>query len=274
MRSNFPMFWGLFGAFITNGKRYAPEEDRVSHACLALVYCLFYESAWETMNQWSGEEQDNVNRPGKDGRVLELKLIKKANLWYMIWIHAALFIGFGAWMGLFPHTACIWLSCLWYNLLGGDRHWTKQFAVSFFVMAPLVEAPHTYYTGAYNWTYVVVQGFVTACDLILADIKDVDGDRKAGRRTFPIVYGDAAARALIVSCVFWHPIVVAYFLVDLSQLWSWQFLVPTLWRLPLLWLLRKQRTPTEYGVYWIVFGWWWENLLLTLTPLVLRACFL
>ncbi|KAJ7201896.1 UbiA prenyltransferase family-domain-containing protein [Mycena pura] len=174
----------------------------------SVLYCLPFLYSFNIANQINGVAEDQINKPDRplpSGRVS----LRGA---YIRW-HAmtVAYLAAGAAWGVFPWTAlwvCITI-CL--NFGNGDKHWATK-NVLFMTAGPLClfqgawglvappSAPET------RWIVLLSCAFGILASL--QDLRDIDWDRVAGRRTLPIILGDnfrwvMAALTCAVPAICW-----------------------------------------------------------------------
>ena len=64
------------------------------------------------------------------------------------------------------------------------------------------------------WNWIIVLSVVIGLVIFLQDLRDVEGDKAIGRRTFPIVFGDKATRYSLAISFVLLPFVVHFLLVS------------------------------------------------------------
>lgn len=223
------LFWAFTGADLTasvipatlfaiaaarvTGLR--PPGAWIGAGARVLCYMSLYIYSFCLSNQMTGVEEDRINKPG---RPIPRGLVSRrgaALRWLAVMI---LFPAVALWLGGYALLAwALGWQCLsvLYNFFGWSRHWvTKNLVVmSLGTAAALVPAWRLVAEMTpLAWRWVLVISLVNGACLCLQDLRDVEGDRAAGRRTLPIVVGDGAARIALSACFLGVPIVTSAFL--------------------------------------------------------------
>ncbi|KAJ7251129.1 UbiA prenyltransferase family-domain-containing protein, partial [Mycena haematopus] len=155
----------------------------------SLVYFVLYIYAFDIANQINGVEEDRINKPDRplvSGRVL----LQGAYIrWY---ITTFLHLAIGAAWGVLPWTALWVFVTIYTSFYSGDKHWFAKNLIfmsvgSFCLLQAAwgLVAPIT--TREMRWAAALsgVVGTVAS----VQDMRDLEGDRVAGRQTLPIVLG-------------------------------------------------------------------------------------
>ncbi len=184
----------------------------MSAAALALGRCLVYFTLYIytfcLANQIAGVEEDSVNKPD---RPIPRGLVSPRGALARWAVVTAVFLGVGAWFGVFVWALAWALLTVLYCYCGWDRHWfTKNVVVM--SLGVLVELAATWelvtpLTPA-GWRWVLVSSGTIGVTSILQDMRDVAGDRSIGRRTLPVAVGESAARWAMATVFALAPIAV------------------------------------------------------------------
>ena len=173
----------------------------------SIVYFTLYIYIFDTLNQLQGIEEDRLNKPH---RPLVAGLVTREGVWVRFAIGSLLYTTI-AWIFGVVGWAIAWQAMAMFLNFGASKHWfwkNSMIAAGGFVMI-----------GA-AWQMVqpitplllVYAGLVTApiCLIIsLQDLRDVEGDRRVGRRTFPVVFGDTFTRwEIAISQALYPPLVI------------------------------------------------------------------
>ncbi|KAJ7916721.1 UbiA prenyltransferase family-domain-containing protein [Mycena leptocephala] len=167
----------------------APSELIIRSLVRSLIYFLLYIYSFDIANQINGVAEDRVNKPDRplsSGRVtLQGAYIR----WYAT---TALHLVLGAAWGVLPWTALWVFITIYTSWCGGDKHWVpKNLGFMSFGSLCLLQAawglvaPIT----AHEWQWALLLSGVFGVVASVQDMRDVDGDKIAGRRTLPIVLG-------------------------------------------------------------------------------------
>ncbi|KAJ7182785.1 UbiA prenyltransferase family-domain-containing protein [Mycena crocata] len=176
----------------------------------SLIYFLLYIYAFDIANQINGVAEDRINKPDRplsSGRVsLQGAYIR----WYATTI-AHLVVG-AAW-GVLPWTALWVFVTIYTSFYGGDKHWiTKNLLFMSVGSLCLLQAawglvaPLT----AHEWRWALLLSGVFGIVASVQDMRDVEGDKIAGRRTLPIVLG-SSFRWVMVTIICAAPAICWYF---------------------------------------------------------------
>ncbi|KAJ7843120.1 UbiA prenyltransferase family, partial [Mycena olivaceomarginata] len=167
----------------------APKELVIQSLMRCLAYFLLYIYAFDIANQINGLDEDRINKPDRplcSGRV---SLQGVYSLWYAT--TAAHLITGTVW-GVLPWTALWVFITIYTSFYGGDKHWVTKNLIFMFVgsLCLLQSAwglvlPIT----ARQSRWAALLSGVLGIPASVQDMRDLDGDRIAGRRTLPIVLG-------------------------------------------------------------------------------------
>ncbi|KAJ7220620.1 UbiA prenyltransferase family-domain-containing protein [Mycena pura] len=155
----------------------------------SLIYFFLYIYAFDIANQINGVAEDRVNKPDRpipSGRCS----VKGAYIrWYAT---SAAHLALGAAWGVLPWTALWVFITVYTSFYGGDKHWTTKnllfmstgslclLQASWGLVAPIT---------ARETRWAVLLSAVFGIVASVQDMRDVEGDKVAGRRTLPIVLG-------------------------------------------------------------------------------------
>lgn len=154
-----------------------------------LAYFLLYIYAFDIANQINGLDEDRINKPDRplcSGRV---SLQGVYSRWYAT--TAAHLITGTVW-GVLPWTALWVFITIYTSFYGGDKHWVTKNLIFMSVgsLCLLQSAwglvlPITARQSRWAALLSGVLGILAS----VQDMRDLDEDRIAGRRTLPIVLG-------------------------------------------------------------------------------------
>ncbi|VUC23529.1 unnamed protein product [Clonostachys rosea] len=152
--------------------------------------------------------EDAVNKPWRplpSGRLSPAQAKRLFHYMYSTVIFISLTIG-----GTLPSLAIICLS-YWYDNRGGaSSPWVKNvingLGIGFFFTGPLeVITGHSIFSGKGDgaiWVAIIMATIASTSHA--QDLRDVEGDKAAGRETLPIAIGDTNARILAaIGILFW-----------------------------------------------------------------------
>ncbi|KAJ7312899.1 UbiA prenyltransferase family, partial [Mycena albidolilacea] len=167
----------------------APKELVIQSLMRCLAYFLLYIYAFDIANQINGLDEDRINKPDRplcSGRV---SLQGVYSRWYAT--TAAHLITGTVW-GVLPWTALWVFITIYTSFYGGDKHWVTKNLIFMSVgsLCLLQSAWGLVFpiTARQSWWAALLSG-VLGILASVQDMRDLDGDRIAGRRTLPIVLG-------------------------------------------------------------------------------------
>ncbi|KAF7324628.1 UbiA prenyltransferase [Mycena kentingensis (nom. inval.)] len=197
------VFWGFtkrdWSASIIPGTMYTiaalrsledPTREAVLTAlCRSLVYFTLYIYNFDLANQINGVAEDRINKPD---RPLASGLASLRGAYVRWYITTLAHLALGAAWGVLPWTL-LWVGITVYtSWFGGDKHWTTKnllfmstgslclLQAAWGIVAPV---------GAQQTRWGVLLSGVFGIVASVQDIRDIEGDKVAGRRTLPIVLG-------------------------------------------------------------------------------------
>jgi 4-hydroxybenzoate polyprenyltransferase len=162
------------------------------------LYFFLYALTFCLPNQITGLDEDRQNKPDRPLPRGEVTL-KGAQVRWIISMVAYTAVGW--WLGVLAFTVLWQVVTGLHNLKGWSKNWFgKDFSMGLGTLAELGAAwqmvtPITP-TG---WRWILLLSFVVFSLVPLQDLRDVRGDTVAGRRTFPIVFGDKATRYFLAA---------------------------------------------------------------------------
>jgi 4-hydroxybenzoate polyprenyltransferase len=118
-------------------------------------------------------------------------------------------------------------------------------------------------------TWMVFLSSILFVQVPIQDFRDMDGDRKVGRRTFPIVYGASRAREL-VACMFAMVFVAITIMFDpfhFAPRWAIVIFLNTTGSLIVMRLLLFRSKAADDKTYRLFVQWHVVLLILTTVPL-------
>ena len=228
-------------------------SDCVSAVLWALIYFFHYIYSFNLSNQYTGAEEDKINKPDRP-IPSGLVTVEGARFrWYIITV-SYLVVGVA--------IGNVWSSLLWildylvYHHCGLSEHWFTKNSIFLPVGCVVMEwAAWTIVTGSIwmDQESVLFFGLVTlygGTQGYLQDFRDVKGDIKVRRKTMPVQFG------MSVSIYFQIFLFIAQFAIfysvmfSIQPLTSWQtviMLVDLILRLYLsVHLLLLDQTPTDF----------------------------
>lgn len=176
-----------------------------------ILYFWLYIYLFCLSNQITGIDEDRHNKPDRpliDGTIS----LRGAKRRWVISVLAFVYVGLA--FGVIEWAALWLITVLLYDHARWSRHWfTKNLCMSIGTVAQLAAAwqlvtPITLMA----WTWIIVIA-VSVFPLVgVQDLRDIDGDHKIGRRTFPIAFGEHASRLFICICFFLITPCICFFL--------------------------------------------------------------
>ncbi|KAJ7779237.1 UbiA prenyltransferase family-domain-containing protein [Mycena metata] len=155
----------------------------------SLIYFLLYIYAFDIANQINGIAEDEVNKPD---RPLPSGLVSLRGAYIRWYATTAAHLVVGAAWGVLPWTVIWVLSTIYASFYGGDKHWvTKNIlfmsvgSVCLLQAAWALVAPLT----AREWRWALLLSSILGIVASVQDLRDLEGDSIAGRRTLPVVLG-------------------------------------------------------------------------------------
>lgn len=172
-----------------------------------LLYFWLFAYAFGLSNQLVGVEEDRVNKPHRPLVRGEVSL--RGTRWRWVACMTLLTLvgwAFGVW-----EWALMWqLIIVVHNEVGGaKRWWAKNLLIALGVVTQLAAAwelvgPLTEVT----WRWIGVLASVVFLLVSLQDLRDVEGDRASGRKTFPLVFGEKRTRYVLGTLFGLLPLII------------------------------------------------------------------
>ena len=181
----------------------------------SLLYFWLLLTCFCTSNQLKGLEEDRINKPDRpipSGLVSASGTLQR--FYISAWLSILVSVCLEVWVFTTLSLVCIYA----HNFLGWGHHWfSKNLLVATGMFTTLGAAwqlvapiPST----VWSWLF-----FLSSIWLFLGhiqDFRDIDGDRKVGRITFPILFGENFSRLLLGICFLLLPIPIHFILVQPS----------------------------------------------------------
>ncbi|KAG9309607.1 UbiA prenyltransferase family-domain-containing protein [Chiua virens] len=164
-----------------------------SHIFRSVLWVWLHVLQFNLPNQIKAPEEDRVNKPW---RPIPAGRVTLYNVTIFRWLIVPLCLVYSSFYSIQLVFASIemQLFTLWYNDLGGDRHWLLKNILPAFIYA-FTELGGTLSAGCdptrvSETAKLAVQLTVVVFSSTLQcqDFKDVEGDRLTGRRSIPIVF--------------------------------------------------------------------------------------
>ncbi|KAF7303831.1 UbiA prenyltransferase [Mycena indigotica] len=155
----------------------------------SLIYFILYIYNFDIANQINGVAEDRINKPD---RPLASGLASMKGAYIRWYATTVLHLVLGAMWGVLPWTALWVFITVYTSFYGGDKHWTTK-NLLFMSTGSLcllqaawgLAAPISGHQTRWGVLLSSVFGLVAS----IQDMRDVEGDKVAGRRTLPIVLG-------------------------------------------------------------------------------------
>jgi 4-hydroxybenzoate polyprenyltransferase len=161
-----------------------------------LALFFLYTYTFCVSNQLSGIAEDRLNKPS---RPLLTGMLTEREAWTRLVIALVVYAALGLWFHAF------WFVLLWevVLLLHNQGRWSRNWLGKNAIMgvgtlaqlgaAWAIVAPVT----PLGWRWILTLSLVIFTLIPLQDLRDLAGDRAAGRRTFPLVFGTRFTRAYV-----------------------------------------------------------------------------
>ncbi|KAJ7678004.1 UbiA prenyltransferase family-domain-containing protein [Mycena polygramma] len=188
----------------------APPALVVLTLARSLVYFLLYIYAFDIANQINGVAEDRLNKPD---RPLPAQLVSLRGAYVRWYIATATHLAVGAAWGALPWTVLWALITVYTSFYGGDKHWTTK-NLGFMALGSLCLLQAAWGLAApitlREWRWALLLSGVFGLVASVQDMRDVEGDRVACRRTLPIVLG-SSFRWVMAAVICAAPAVCWYF---------------------------------------------------------------
>lgn len=192
----------------------------LQRAPYVLLFNFYSLLIFDLANQRSPEsvEEDRINKPWRpipSGRITS-EQTRTATLFT-----APLALGCNYLLGIWSEGLMVQVLSYYYNeLKGGDGMFRDVIIAISYGLAnrtslQLAISPHNAISRqGHIWTGVISLVIITT--MHIQDLKDQKGDRKLGRRTMPLVFGDQPCRVAIAFFIpFWSYVAVAFWKLSL-----------------------------------------------------------
>ncbi|KAK7052175.1 UbiA prenyltransferase [Favolaschia claudopus] len=156
----------------------------------SLIYSLLYIYNFDIANQINGVAEDRINKPD---RPLSSGLVTIRGAYIRWYATTVVHLALGAAWGVLPFTFLWVFITIYTSFYGGDKHWIPKnlgfMSIGTFSLLQAAWGLVTPLAWA-QWRYALVLCSVFGIVASVQDMRDVDGDKVAGRRTLPIVLGN------------------------------------------------------------------------------------
>jgi 4-hydroxybenzoate polyprenyltransferase len=171
------------------------------------VYGFLYVYAFTTVNQLACVEEDRANKPNRplpQGLITRRWMIRRAIMTNILYAAAGFLFAI-------PWPTLAWLALIHlHNIRWTYRHWFFKNVV-FITLGSVVQLTATWRLVApaipLAWPWILVTSLLAGIGCNVQDIRDVAGDRLAGRRTMPITWGEEKARVGLSLFLFAIPVI-------------------------------------------------------------------
>ncbi|KAI0413546.1 UbiA prenyltransferase family [Xylaria grammica] len=224
--------------------------------CNIFLFCLHNQKHPDTI------AEDKLNKPWRPMATGRLTPAQATRILYLM--HPLCFLVALSFGGFTPYVV-LTLFHLWYNELGGASNGILkniQNAVGFccFYTGPLeVATQHSIMNSNRQgkvWLAILAAIFATTSHA--QDFRDMEGDRAAGRRTIPLVFGETPSRVCVVLAVaIWTPMACCFWEVGWKQA-AWSVVAGILMTLNLLLYRTRQGDALSWKI-WVV---WVQGLMM------------
>lgn len=226
------------------------------------LYFLAYVLPHCIANQITGVAEDRVNKPW---RLVPSGRLSLRQMWARWFVYVALFLTIAAVLGVLP-WALAWLFVLAnYNFGSATDRWYMKdlwmglgmvtlMAAAWQLVAPL--------DGA-SWRWIATLSLFVFLLVPMQDLRDIEGDRTRGRRTFPLAFGELACRRFLSLCFLAMPVLFFFMLRGARSPLGAAIagLVIGAWAWGLGWRVWFRRDPRADHDTYQAFCWWfvaWE----------------
>ncbi|MDP9867999.1 MULTISPECIES: UbiA family prenyltransferase [Streptosporangium] len=186
-----------------------PPASALAAAGRSTVWALLYLYTFCVSNQISGVEEDRVNKPD---RPLASGAVTVAGAWLRWWAATAAFAVTGLLLGV-PGWTFAWLAVTVLHNFAGWSRWgpAKNLCM---VLGTIVQLAAAWTTAgpldgtAWRWI-LAVSVIIGGAGMHVQDLRDMAGDRLAGRRTLPLLFGEDATRRHLAVVMAAMPLLLA-----------------------------------------------------------------
>jgi 4-hydroxybenzoate polyprenyltransferase len=172
-----------------------------------VLYFWLFAYAFGLSNQLVGLEEDRLNKPHRP--LVRGEVSVRGTRWR--WLACMTLLSLAGWaFGVWPWALLWQLITVVHNEGGGARRWwAKNLLIALGVVTQLAAAwelvgPLT----AQAWRWIGVLAGVVFLLVSLQDLRDLEGDRASGRKTFPLVFGERPTRYMLATFFGLLPLVI------------------------------------------------------------------
>lgn len=215
-----PSLMIFFTGWIYQGRSWS---ELPLHFMISLSYAVLYIYTFTIGNQLDGIEEDRINKPY---RPLVTGLVTIKATYSRFYIYNSIYALYGFVLGIFWFSVA-WIAVSYYlNLWGGSKHWATKNLVGmtlgtfilFNVQWHIALSPESSITTNLQFYFFLMSAWA-GLGLPIQDLRDIEGDRQAGRKTLPIVVGDHKARILLsIEYLFFLPLLFLCIMLTVDSL--------------------------------------------------------
>ncbi|NRQ30917.1 UbiA family prenyltransferase [Nonomuraea sp. NN258] len=159
------------------------------HLAVGCALFFLYQYVFDTSNQATGADEDQANKPY---RPIPSGMTTPAGLMRRFWLGMAAYTLLGWLSGTLIWVSLWQAAVLGQNLLSKPRHYLYVKPLSMLAGTLALLATAWQSTGpidATGWTWIWVLTLTFNVPLRYEDVRDVEGDRRIGRTTLPLLIG-------------------------------------------------------------------------------------
>jgi 4-hydroxybenzoate polyprenyltransferase len=162
----------------------------------SVVYAFMYTWTFCLANQLAGVEEDRLNKPN---RPLVTGAITYRGAWVRWTLSMVLYLMIGWLLGVMEWVLLWQVVTIFHNFGGFSKNWIgKNICMSLGTLSQLAAAwQMTTPVTAVAWRWIILLALIIFPLVSLQDLRDMVGDLRTGRSTFPIAMGEAASRTLL-----------------------------------------------------------------------------
>jgi 4-hydroxybenzoate polyprenyltransferase len=236
-----------------------PMATFISVVAKGLLIFLGYIYAFCLSNQLAGVLEDRINKPS---RPLPTALLTTDQAWSRLVFVLVGYASLGLWFGV------AWWVLLWQGVLllhnqgRWSTHWTgknvimgvgtlAQLAAAWSLVAPI---------SGVGWQWILTMSIVIFTLIPLQDLRDIDGDRAEGRRTFPVAFGSRLTRGYVAVGFGVLPWVIHTQLMSTGRSSHWVTAVDLIlggWAWVIAWRVLYRRTPRADHWSYTLWTFWY-----------------
>ncbi len=182
------------------------------HLATSTVLFTLYLYVFDTVNQARSAEEDQANKPY---RPIPSGLVHPSGLLRRFWCAMPLYTILGWALGVLEWTLLWQAVIISIYLLARPRDylWAKPIAMLLGTIAQLAAAWQLVTPlDAAGWKWVLTISIVFNLPLRFEDVRDIEGDRRIGRRTLPLITGHWPVRIWFAAVLIGLPFAL-YFLL-------------------------------------------------------------